>query len=79
MSINHPSYNPHAAGCVEDDVRKAIAASVANAGKITQLQWSETAARILAQECEWESESSYSYRGEDCDGNTWRVTLLEEG
>lgn len=74
-AINHPSYAN--TGCTEQDVSHAIGISVASGGTSVHLRYSEEAAAILARECDWESEESYSYRGEDCDGNTWRVTLTE--
>lgn len=74
-AINHPSYAN--TGCTEQDVSKAINESVANGGDRVTLRYSVGAAEILSRECEWESDETYRYRGTDCEGRTWRVSLTE--
>lgn len=81
-AINHPSYRPsHAdeSGSTDQDVLNAILESVRTGEKVT-LRYTEGRAAVLAEWCEWESESSYSYRGthDTDDGEqTWRIVLTE--
>jgi hypothetical protein len=75
--INHPSFNPHLAGCTEQDVSEAISRSLVLGGQSVGITYSETAARILSNTCDWESDDEYAYQGTaDNDDREWRVHLV---
>lgn len=83
-AINHPSYFPRHAdesGATSCDVLLAIQESVAARGEKVTLRYTDGRAELLSEWCEWESESSYSYRGtqnnDDGSEETWRVVLTE--
>jgi hypothetical protein len=73
--INHPSYNPNI-GCTEEDVSVAIDRSLMLDGQSVGTTYSEGAASILSQWCEWESDVEYAYEGTLDDGRVWRVHLV---
>lgn len=77
-AINHPSYAN--TRCTEQEVSQAIQDSVALGGGKVTLRYSEVAAQMLTEACEWEAESTYSYRGTIDTGageQTWRVALTD--
>lgn len=74
--IDHPSYK-NDMGCTEYDVEQAIAES-ARTGAEVALPYSDGAARLLRDACDWESDDAYDYRGttgEGDDAREWRVYL----
>lgn len=74
--INHPSYRKD--GCTEQDVSVAISQSLHLGGQSVGITYSEGAAALLSEWCDWESDDEYAYRGtssEETGERTWRVHL----
>lgn len=67
------------AGCVEDDVYKAIDRSKSHEENV-RVDWSEAAERLLMEECEdyvnTNDQRGIQFWGVDIDGNQWRVRLV---
>lgn len=75
---NHPSYDPNAGRCLEQDLSTAIQQSITLGGQSVGVAYSDAAVDMLREWCEWESDETYSFRGVEQDGDReWRVHLLE--